>query len=78
MFCVGGSCEVKFDNGTETEYILLDSPAKCIYVKPGVWREMRKFEPNATLVVLASEIYDETDYIRDYSEFQRYLKGMKE
>ena len=78
MFCTGGSCEVTLDNGHERETILLDSSDKCIYVKPNIWRELRRFSsPSATLVVLASEVYDETDYIRNYEEFLQYVRDLK-
>ena len=40
-----------------------------------MWREMYDFSKDAVLVVLASELYDETDYIRDYQEFLRFVKG---
>ena len=79
MFCTGGSCEIIFDNGYERETILLDSPDKCVYVKPNIWREMRRFSsPNATLIVLASEVYNETDYIRDYNQFIQYVRDLKQ
>ena len=75
LICLGGSCEIMLDNGLERQTVLLDEPGKAIYLKPGLWREMRKFSSNATLMVFASQEYDEGDYIRDYDSFKRY-KGV--
>ena len=72
FICVHGSCRIKLDDGKETEIITLDRPDEGIYVSGNVWREMSDFSPDAVLLVLASEAYDETDYIRDYDEFLQY------
>ena len=77
LICLGGSCTIFLDNGKEKESIKLDSPSKALYLKPGVWREMGNFTNNATLLVLASDPYDETDYIRNYNEFKKYIEGKK-
>lgn len=77
MFCVGGSCKLYLDNGRESTTIVLDAPEKCVIIEPCVWREMYDFSDNATLIVLASETYDETDYVRDYESFNRITKGIE-
>lgn len=69
LVCVHGSCRIKLDNGYETETVLLDSPMEGLYISNDVWREMYDFSEDAVLLVLASEYYDEKDYIRDYDEF---------
>lgn len=69
MFCPHGSCKIRLDDGTEKMEILLDSPDKGLLVKSNVWREMYDFSPGTVLMVLASDYYDESDYIRDYDEF---------
>ncbi len=74
LICIHGSCKVKLDNGTETEIVLLDRPNEGLYISNNMWREMYDFSEDAVLIVLASDIYDETDYIRDYSEFLCMLK----
>lgn len=51
----------------------LDKPTKGIYVSGCIWREMFDFSSDAVLLVLASDYYDESDYIRDYDEFLRHL-----
>ncbi len=67
--CVSGSCTMMLDDGKEKKDFVLDKPDKALYIGPGIWREMYDFTEDAVLMVLASEEYDETDYIRDYDEF---------
>lgn len=69
LICIHGSCRVLLDNGIERGTVLLDKPYEGIYVGPDTWREMYDFSPDAVLLVLASQIYDENDYIRDYEKF---------
>ncbi len=69
LICVRGSCKIKLDDGTKSTVIELDDPCEGIYVPNLIWREMFDFSPDAVLMVLASELYDKTDYIRDYREF---------
>lgn len=67
--CVTGKCKMLLDNGTEKTEIWLDSPIKGVVIDPMVWHEMHDFSPDCVLLVLASEYYDELDYIRDYENF---------
>lgn len=67
--CVTGSCRMLLDNGRHKEEVLLDSPTKGLVIEDLVWREMHDFTPDCVLLVLASEHYDEADYIRDYDDF---------
>lgn len=69
LFCVAGACTVKLDDGKEKVDVRLDRPSRGLLIGPGIWREMYDFTPNAVLMVLASEYYDESDYIRDYDTF---------
>lgn len=71
--CVAGKCRMILDDGNKREELWLDSPAKGILIEDMVWREMHDFSDDCVLLVLASEHYDEADYIRDYDEFQRSL-----
>lgn len=77
LICVHGSCKIHLDNGTETAEVNLDTPYEGLYVSNDMWREMYDFSSDAVLMVLASELYDESDYIRDYDEFLKYV-GKKE
>lgn len=74
LICVHGSCRIRLDNGKEQEVVLLDKPNEGLYVSNVMWREMYDFSPDAVLMVLASELYDEEDYIRNYDEFLKYVK----
>ncbi len=77
MICVHGSCKILLDNGTEKEIVVLDKPYEGIFIESNMWREMYDFSPDAVLLVLASEVYDESDYIRDYDKFLEYVKNVK-
>ena len=67
--CVTGKCRILLDNGIEKADVWLDSPARGIVIREMVWREMHDFSPDCVLLVLASEHYDEGDYIRNYKDF---------
>lgn len=73
LICIHGRCKVLLDNGKEKENILLDNPSEGLYVGPGSWHEMYEFSEGAVLLVLASQYYDENDYIRNYDEFISYM-----
>ena len=73
LICVHGSCKVLLDNGREKEVVILDKPNEGIYISNDIWREMFDFTEDAVLMVLASELYDESDYIRNYDDFIRYI-----
>ena len=66
---ITGSCTFILDDGNKREEILLNSPSKGLYIEGLTWREMKNFSKNCVLLVLASEPYDENDYIRDYETF---------
>ena len=69
LFCVSGTCTIRLDDGKDKAEVRLDQPSRGLLIGPGIWREMFDFTPGAVLMVLASEYYDESDYIRDYEEF---------
>lgn len=69
LICVSGSVKVKCFNGKEEKIYLLDKPNEGLYIGPIVWREIYDYSENTVLMVLASELYDEDDYIRNYDEF---------
>lgn len=71
--CVTGSCRMILDDGNTREDVVLNSPTAGLFIEDLVWREMHDFSPDCVLLVLASEHYDENDYIRDYDEFLRCL-----
>ena len=75
LICVSGSCNILIDDGNIKENVLLDNPCKGLLVSGLVWREMFDFSPDCVLMVLASEFYDESDYIRCYDEFLREVQN---
>ena len=71
---IHGTCKIHLDNGSETAEVLLDKPYEGLYIANNMWREMYDFSEDAVLMVLASEYYDENDYIRDYDKFLAFVK----
>ncbi len=69
LICLNGSCKVKLDNGKQKEIIELSSPEEGILIDKLVWVEMYDFSVDCILLVLTDGFYDESEYIRDYSEF---------
>lgn len=73
--CLNGSCKMVLDDGKTRESVVLDSPTKGLVIGDLVWREMSEFTAGAVLMVLASEPYDEADYIRDHDEFLTIVRS---
>ncbi|WPU65824.1 sugar 3,4-ketoisomerase [Peredibacter starrii] len=70
VVCVSGSCDFLLDDGKEKIQITLNDPTKALFIESMIWREMHNFSKDCVVMVLASEHYDETDYIRDYEVFK--------
>lgn len=68
-FAISGTCEMILDDGENRKKVTLDSPTKGILIENFIWREMHNFSKDCVLLVLASEHYDENDYIRNYDTF---------
>jgi dTDP-4-dehydrorhamnose 3,5-epimerase-like enzyme len=73
--CVTGKCRMVLDDGHQREDVWLDSPTKGLLIGDLVWREMHDFSSDCVLLVLASEFYNEADYIRSYEEFKQIISG---
>ena len=71
--CVTGKCRMVLDDGKRRDEVWLDAPTKGLLIGDLVWREMHDFSPDCVLLVLASEHYNEADYIRSYEEFKQAL-----
>ena len=71
--CVTGKCRMVLDDGKRREEVWLDSPIKGLLIEDSIWREMHDFSPDCVLLVLASEHYNENDYIRSYAEFKNLI-----
>ena len=74
LICVSGSCKVTVDNGKGMQEVYeLNTPELALYTGTMLWREMYDFSSDAVLVVFASEIYKESDYIRNYDDFLKMV-----
>ena len=69
LICIHGSCKILLDNGKEKKIVSLERPYEGLYIANDMWREMYDFSSDAVLMVLASDYYNEEDYIRDYDDF---------
>jgi len=69
--CVRGTCKFLLDNGSEKKEVSLSNPRQGVLIDPMVWHEMFDFSPDAVLLVLADQHYDESDYIRNYDQFMK-------
>ncbi len=74
--CVKGSCRFLLDDGKNKEEVVLNDPSIGLYISNVTWREMHDFSEDCVLIVLASELYDESDYIRDYNVFLEECKNV--
>lgn len=77
IICMSGNCDFILDNGTEKETVHLDNPSKGLLIRHNIWREFTNFSPDCVIMVLASERYDESDYIRDYETFLQEVRNNK-
>lgn len=74
LVAVQGSCRIDLDDGNEKKSYLLDGTDQGVFQDAMVWGNMSEFSKDCVLLVLASEVYEEEDYIHDYDEF-RLLKS---
>lgn len=72
LICLHGSVKIMVKTPVAEQVIDLNSLTLGLYIGPMIWREMYDFSPEAVLLVLASRHYDESDYIRDYLEYNKF------
>lgn len=75
IIAINGSCEFILDDGKNRKTICLNRPDVGLYIGKNIWREMQNFSYGCNLMVLASNHYDEEEYIRDYSEFLKEVNS---
>jgi dTDP-4-dehydrorhamnose 3,5-epimerase-like enzyme len=68
-----GSFDVLLKDTVRTRRLTLNRPNEALLVPSGIWRELENFSKNACLVVLASELFDEADYIREWPDYMDYV-----
>ena len=73
LIAVSGSFHVTLDNGKEKQTYLLNHPYQALLIDTGIWRTLDDFSSGAVCVVLASDWYEEEDYIYDYNDFLKYV-----
>ena len=78
LWCPYGRIRIRLDDGREKAEVLLDAPNKGVVVEHNMWREMLWEKENSVLCVAASEFYEESDYIRDYRQFLRFVREQEE
>ncbi|MEZ9394455.1 sugar 3,4-ketoisomerase [Vibrio splendidus] len=72
--CLSGKCRFTLDDGFSREEVVLDAPNVGLYIDNNKWREMDDFSEDCVLLVIASDVYDEDDYIRSYEDFLRKMR----
>ena len=71
LVALAGGCLVDLDDGSFEESVVLNDPARGLLVAPFVWHELTDFAEGSVILVMASDLYDEAEYLRDYDEFKR-------
>ena len=74
LIAASGAFEVVLDDGVNKRTVMLNRPFCGLHIPPGIWAAEQGFSSGSVCLVLASEIYDEADYIRDYNDFLNYIK----
>ena len=77
IVAASGSFDVVVDDGTNKKTFSLNRPNKGLYFPAGLWREINNFSSGATCLVLASHVYQEEDYFRDYKDYIKFIKQNK-
>ena len=72
IIAASGSFTITLDDGNSKRTFFINRPYQGLYIKPGLWRDLGDFSSGAVALVLASEVYQKEDYIRDYEEFLNF------
>ena len=75
LIAISGSFDVIVKDGFSEEKITLNKPNMGLLINANIWRELDNFSSGAVCLVMASAVFDESDYIRDYQTFLEYLQG---
>jgi WxcM-like, C-terminal len=71
LVALHGACRVHLDDGKVKETVKIDDPARALFMGTWVWHELTDFTPNAAILVVASTLYEDAEYLRDYDAFRR-------
>ena len=69
IIALSGSFDVEIDDGATKKTFTFNRPYEGLYICPGIWRELKNFSSGSVCLVLASNLYSEDDYYRDYDQF---------
>ncbi len=69
VIAASGSFNITLNDGEKQQSVFLNNPQKGLHITPGIWRELIDFSSGSVVLVLASDVYIEDDYIRDYNDF---------
>jgi dTDP-4-dehydrorhamnose 3,5-epimerase-like enzyme len=72
LVALSGSFDVVLNDGKEQQIITLNKPYEGLLINSGIWRELQNFSSGSVCLVVASEVYIEEDYIRDFDQFKNY------
>lgn len=75
IICLSGSFDVAIDDGEFQASIHLNRPWKGLHIPPMIWAAEVNFDPGSVCLVLASDFYDESDYIRNHDEYLQAVRG---
>jgi len=77
IIAVSGSFDVTLDDGHRRRTYTLNRPYRALYVESGIWNSLDNFSSGSVCLVLTSELYDESDYVRDYNTFKQLTATKK-
>jgi dTDP-4-dehydrorhamnose 3,5-epimerase-like enzyme len=77
IFCINGSFRLGLDDGVDKEELVINRRNQGIFLGRGLWHTMTAFSKDCVLLVLASDHYKESDYIRDYDEFLKFIQVLQ-
>ncbi len=76
FICLAGSFNVEMDDGFSQATVHLNRPWKGLYLPPMIWAAETNFDPGSVCLVLTSQLFDESDYYREYEEFLAVKRGL--
>ena len=71
LVALSGACRIHLDDGMTKQVVALDDPTRALHIGTWVWHELTDFAPGTAVMVIASTLYDEAEYLRDYEVFKR-------
>ena len=74
VIAASGSFNFTLFDGINSKDVFLNDPSKALYIKPGIWREINNFSSGSICLVLASQKYEEKDYLRDINDFINFKR----